>query len=436
MTEKKHLPEIKTPIPGPKTQSWIKRYHDVFGSPSHISIDSAEGCTFHDVDGNRFLVLAQSTDIAGYSNREILEAAEKQLKKNVARAAGSPILIEFTEKLLGKLPKELQKGRVNFASSGTETVELAISFARAYTGRPIIISYHDSHHGFIGTPYQVSGDPRIKSTWPAKISDIIHVPYPKCYRCPFKQHSSDCDLLCLDYLNNTLETVALPDQIAALLFEPILVNGGMYVPPKKYMKGITKLCRDNDILLIMDEVYTGIGKSGKFLTMEHWNITPDILCLGKALGGGFPLAAVVTKREITDETLGGVRFTGTFSGNLVACSTGLATLNYLEKNQLDVNAMEVGNYLMESLKELGEEKKHIGDVRGMGLLIGLDLVEDKYNGGPDGSYATVIERKALENGLIIRRVGRYSNILALTPPLTLSKTQAEEALAIFGEIID
>ena len=436
MTEKKQLPKIITSIPGPKTQSWIKRYYDVFGSHSDISIESAEGCTFQDVDGNRFLVLANSTDIAGYSNHKILGAAEKQLKKNISRAAGSPILIEFTEKLLGKVPKALRTGRVNFTSSGTETVELAISLARAYTGRPIIISYHDSHHGFIGTPYQVSGDPRIKSTWPAKISDIIHIPYPKCYRCPFKLHYSDCDLLCLDYLHNTLETVVLPDQIAALLFEPILVNGGMYVPPKKYMEGIVKLCRDNGILLIMDEVYTGIGKSGKFLTMEHWNITPEILCIGKAIGGGFPLSAVVTKREVTDETFGGVRFTGTFSGNLVACSTGLATLNYLEEKQLDVNAMEVGNYLMESLKDISEEKKRIGDIRGMGLLIGIDLVEDKDSKVADGSYATIIEKKALENGLIIRRVGRYRNVLALTPPLILNKTQVDEALAIFAKIID
>lgn len=237
-------------------------------------------------------------------------------------------------------------------------MELAIAFARAYSNKPIIISYHDSHHGYIGTPYQVSGDHKIKKTWPAKISDRIHVPYPKCYRCPFKQDSTNCDLLCLSYLESTIETAALPEQIAAPLFEPILVNGGMYVPPEEYMKGILKLCKENDILLIMDEVYTGIGKSGKFLATEHWGITPDILCVGKALGGGFPLAAAVTKREITDETLGGVRFTGTFSGNLVACSTGLATINYLEKNFLDSNAIEIGNYLMVPERPWSGEKAY------------------------------------------------------------------------------
>jgi 4-aminobutyrate aminotransferase-like enzyme len=242
--------------------------------------------------------------------------------------------------------------------------------------------------------------------------------------------------MCLNYLESTIETAALPEQIAALLFEPILVNGGMYVPPANYMKGIVKLCKDNDILIIMDEVYTGVGKSGNFLTVEQWGITPDILCLGKALGGGFPLAAVVTKREITDDTLGGVKFTSTFSGNLVACSTGLATINYLEKTHLDSNAIEIGNYLMKSLKDLGQERRRIGDVRGMGLLIGLDIVEDKDNGRPDGIYATNILRKAIENGLITRKVGRYNNILALTPPLVLTKTQAKEAVKIFGKIID
>jgi 4-aminobutyrate aminotransferase-like enzyme len=392
MGKESNIPEIKTSIPGPKAQQWIKRYKAVFGSSTDTFIEKAEGCTFQDVDGNKFLVFAQSSNIAGFSNMEILKAVESQLKKNVTRPArgSSPILIEFVEKLLQKLPRRLQNGRVNFTASGTESVELAITFARAYSGKPIIISYHDSHHGFIGTPYQVSGDQKIKRTWPARISDIIQVPYPKCYRCPFNQNSTNCDLLCLSYLEGTIETAALPEQIAALLFEPILVNGGLYVPPEKYVKGIEKLCKDNDILLIIDEVYTGIGKSGNFLAVEQWGITPDILCLGKALGGGFPLAAVVTKREITDDTLGGVKFTSTFSGNLVACSTGLATINYLEKNRLDVNAVEIGDYFMKLLNELGQERRRIGDVRGMGLLIGLDIVEDRNSGKPNGTRARAV----------------------------------------------
>lgn len=344
------LPEIITTIPGHKAQQWMKRYQKLFGKPPHLTIDKAEGSFFYDVDGNKFLVLAQASNIAGFSNRDIIEAAEIQLKKNVSRATGSPILVEFTEKLLEKLPVKLQNGRVNFCASGTETVELAISFARAYTGKPIILSYHDSHHGYIGTPYQVSGDPRIKATWPGRISDTIHIPYPKCYRCLFKQYPSNCDLLCLDYLHSTIESVAPADHIAALLFEPILVNGGMYLPPEEYMKKLVKLCKENNILIIMDEVYTGVGKTGNFLAVDHWNITPDILCLGKALGGGFPLATVVTKQEITDDTLGSVKFTGTFSGNLVACATGLATLNYMEKERLDENAAKVGDYMKQSLQ--------------------------------------------------------------------------------------
>ena len=202
------------------------------------------------------------------------------------------------------------------------------------------------------------------------------------------------------------------------------------------MKRLVKICIDNNILIIMDEVYTGVGKTGNFLTVDHWNITPDILCLGKALGGGFPLATVVTKQEITDDTLGSAKFTGTFSGNLVACATGLATLNHMERERLDENAAKVGKYLKQSLQALSEEKNQIGDVRGLGLLIGLDLVKNKNTHKPDGAYATIIIRKALESGLITRKVGRYGNVIALTPPLVLTKTQVKHVVGIFRNILD
>jgi 4-aminobutyrate aminotransferase-like enzyme len=357
------------------------------------------------------------------------------MEKVIPRVTASPPLIEFTEKLLGWMPGNLKNGRVNYAASGTEAVELAVSFARANTKRPIIISYHDSHHGYIGTPYQLSGDPRIKQAWPPKISDIIHIPYPKCYRCPFKASYPSCDILCLHYLENVIETAALPGQIAALIIEPVLVNGGLYVPPKDYVKGLADICDTNGILLIVDEVYTGVAKSGRFLVIDHWDLKPDILCLGKALGGGFPLATVVTRRDITDHTLGSVRFTGTFTGNPVACSAGIATLEYVEKNNLMNHVTKVGGYLIEALKNLSERKIQIGEVRGCGLLLGVDLVEDKDTKKPAGDYASYIVAKALEKGLIIRRVGRYRNILALTPPLTLKLEEAEKAVKIFEEIL-
>ncbi|MFC1803126.1 aspartate aminotransferase family protein [Thermoproteota archaeon] len=437
MKNKKFLPSILTTLPGPKTKEWVDRYTKSFGGrPPRISVDKAYNCIYEDPDGNQFLVFAQASTIAGFSNPFIIKAANNQIVKNIPRTTAAPVLIEFNEKLLRYLPGKLQDGRVNYSASGTEAVELAVYLARSYTGKSIILSYHDSHHGYIGTPYQLSGDPNIKKTGAGRITDIIHVPYPKCYRCPFKQEYPDCGILCLDYLNNVIETAALPEQIAGILFEPILVNGGMYLPPSEYMKGLVELCHNNSILLIMDEVYTGIGKSGRFLAIDHWKLTPDILCLGKALGGGFPLATVVTSKEITDVTRGGTRFTGTFTANLVACSAGIATLDILDKSNLSEKAEKIGNYLMKELRSLAENKKHIGDVRGKGLLIGIDIVEEKETKKPSSTIAKEILEKAFHNGLIMRLVGRYRNVFAVTPSLILEKYQVDEAIIILDKIIE
>jgi 4-aminobutyrate aminotransferase-like enzyme len=435
-SKKSNLPDIKTSLPGPKSKILIEKYANLFGIKNlpNIAANRGNGCIIEDLDGNEFLVFSQAACVTGYSNSEIINASIEQTKRRIIRGIAPP-LIDCTEKLLSNLHGELSQGRVNFVVSGTESVELAVSFARAYTKRPLILSYNDSHHGYIGTPFQLSGDPRIKRSWRNKVSDIIYVPYPTCYRCPFKLEYQDCDLLCFTYLDEIFETVALPNQVAGILLEPILVNGGAYVPPEDYVRKISDFCQQNGVQLIADEVYTGVGKSGKFLVIDHWKITPDILCLGKAMGGGFPLAAVVTKREVTDNTHGGVRFTGTFQANLVACAASIATLEYIKKNHLTENATKIGNYLMESIKDLSKRKKLIGDVRGKGLLIGVDLVKDIESKTPAFKEASKIEEDAYKNGLLIRRVGRYRNVLLLGPPLTINQEQAERAVEILDNII-
>ena len=268
------------------------------------------------------------------------------------------------------------------------------------------------------------------------MSDVVYIPYPTCYRCPFKTQYQDCDLLCLRYIEEVLETVALPEHVAGLIIEPILVNGGLYIPPDEYMKGVMDICQKNEILLIADEVYTGVGKSGKFLVMDHWDITPDLLCLGKAIGGGFPLAVVVTRREITDIARGGVRFNGTFSGNLVACAAGIATIKYVEKNHLIENARKMGEYIIKSFRDMSKRKSMIGDVRGKGLLIGIELVTDKVTKEPASEDASKVVKAARENGLLIGSVGRDRNVLLLGPPLTISLEQTQMAIGILDRLIN
>lgn len=437
--EKSNLPDIQTSIPGPKSDMLIQKITECFGTRMRprMAVNKAYGCIVEDIDGNKFLDFSQSVRVTGHSIPEIMKASIDQMGKMITRGPGAlASFVECAELLLSKLPGELDQGRVNYCTSGTEAVELATALARAYTKRPIILSYHDSHHGFIGTPFQLSCDPRIKRTWTAKISDIVHIPYPACYRCEFKAQYPDCDLLCLRYLENIFETVVFPNQIAGLIMEPILVNGGFYVPPDGYMRGIVYICKKYDIQLIDDEVFTGFGKTGKFMAVEHWKITPDILCLGKAMGGGFPLSAVATKREVTDNTRGGGGVTGTFAGNPVACAASIATMEYIEKHHLAENAKKMGDYLIKSFKDISEQKNSIGDVRGRGLLIGVDLVKDKKTKEPAREEASKVARMAFENGLIIGTAGRYRNVLRLVPPLTLSLEQAEKAIEILDPLIN
>ncbi len=434
---KQFLPKILTEIPGPKSKIINERYQNLFGSrgPPTIAVEKGYGCIKEDVDGNRFLDFEQSLCAVGFSNPNIIQASINQVQSIIPREKGSKSLLEFTEIVLEKLPDELQDGRMNYVASGSEAVDLAIHLARAYTNRPLIFSYLDSHHGHVGTLFEVSGEIGI-DVWKPKITNIVHIPYPTCYRCPFKQEYPECDTLCLEYITNIFETVGKPDQFAGILIEPILLNGGVYIPPNEYMEGITKICSENSIQFIADEVYSGMGASGKFLAVDHWEICPDILCLGKALGGGFPVAAVVTKKEITDETRGGVVFTGTFAGNLVGCAAGKVTLDYIDKFDLVRNSEELGKYILLNLQQIAQKKKSIGDVRGKGFIIGLEFVKDKNTKEPDPREAQLVMKRALENGLLLRRYGRYRNVLIMTPPLTLSREQADVALDILEKVVN
>jgi 4-aminobutyrate aminotransferase-like enzyme len=430
------LPKILTEIPGPKSKMIIERYQKLFGSrgiPS-IAVEKGYGCIKEDVDGNRFLDFAQSLCAVGFSNPNVIQASTTQVQNIIPREKGSKSLLGFTESVLESLPNELQDGRMNYVVSGSEAVELAIHLARAYTDRSLIFSYLDSHHGHVGTLFEVSGEIGI-DVWKPKITNIVHIPYPTCYRCPFRREYPGCDILCLEYITNIFETVGKPDQFAGILIEPILLNGGVYIPPNEYMEGIIKICSENGIQFIADEVYSGMGASGKFLAVEHWESCPDILCLGKALGGGFPVAAVVTKKEITDETRGGVVFTGTFAGNLVGCEAGKVTLDYIDEFDLVSNSEKLGRYILAYLHRMAQKKKSIGDVRGKGFIIGLEFVKDKITKEPNPEETQIVMRKALEKGLLLRRYGRYRNVLIMTPPLTLSKEQADVALEILEKIV-
>ena len=243
----------------------------------------------------------------------------------------------------------------------------------------------------------------------------------------------NCSLRCIDYFKELFLSFS-PDKIAGILFEGIPANGGVLVPPNDYYQQLQSLSEKNGIQLIDDEVFSGFGKTGKFLAVDHWDITPDIVCLGKSMGGGFPISAVATRSEIIDKCMFLSDGTlGSFSGSIVSCAATLATIETMEKDELLSNASNLGNYLLKRLHELSEKIDLIGDVRGRGLMIGIELVKDRESKEPAIKEAETVQRKSYENGLLVSKVGAYRNVIRLIPHLVITRGEIDIGLEILEE---
>jgi len=404
-----------------------------------ISIKQAKGSVIEDVEGNIYLDFYAGIGVttAGHCPEPVIESIKKQssrLLHSCFMVTMYDSYINLAEKLVAITPGNHEK-KAMFVNSGAEAVENAVKIARAATGRQGIISFESGYHG--RTLLTMSLTSKVK---PYKYGfgpfapEIYKVPFPNTYNGILNVSESEATKAYLKYFERFFVSEVDPSDIAAIILEPVQGEGGFNIPPKGYWKGLRELCDKHGILLIADEVQTGFARTGKMFAVEHFGVIPDIITLAKTIASGMPLSAVVGKKEVMD-AIGPGRIGGTFGGNPVACEAALATINYIEENNLVKRAEYIGNFVVEKLKRLQQRYPEIGDVRNLGAMIGIEFVKDPEKKSPNKEVVGEIISECLKNGLIIISAGIYGNVIRFLPPLVLTDAQLNQGISIFEEAV-
>jgi len=432
---------IKGQIPGEKSKRLGLLREKVVAKAAYnvtpIFVDCAKGAMIRDVDGNCFLDFAGGVGVmnVGHSHPSIIEAVKNQAEKffhTNFHMVMYESYIKLAEKLASLSPGSSIK-KVMFLNSGAEAVENAIKIARAYTKKPGVIVFDNAFHGrTLFTLGLTSKAKALKENFGPFPGSIYRFPYAYCYRCPFKMKYPQCDLYCTKFLENALETWLLPEDINSILVEPIQGEGGFIVPPDKFLKRINEICKKFKILLVVDEIQSGFGRSGKLFASEHSNIEPDIMTLAKSIGAGIPLAAVISKEEIVDSIkLGGLG--STFGGNPLACVSALEVLKIIDKEKLLERSNEIGRKIMDSFLDMQTKFSIIGDVRGKGSMVAFELVKDRNTKLPATEETAELSKICLNKGLILIKAGVYGNVIRVLVPLVVTDAQLMQGLNIIRQ---
>ena len=441
-----HFPEaplIKGELPGPEAQRFLREQQELESNvvkyPRAVPFVPAEarGATIRDVDGNVFIDFFAGIGVVnvGHANSEVLTAAQEQERKLIhSLDFPAPPRVELLRRLNEIAPGGLRgHAKVMFGGpSGSDAVEGAIKLTKRCTRRHTLIAFSGGYHGQTSGALALSSGRGFKEEYLPLLPDVHFAPYPYCYRCPFKQsRPQDCGLLCLNYLADLLRDpysgVAKP---AAIIVEPIQGEGGVIVPPDDFLPELRRLANEEEILLILDEIQTGFGRTGKMFASEHQDVTPDIMTLAKSLGGiGYPLAGVLYHEKLDTVKPGG--HMGTFRGHVVAMAAGAAAIDFMLESNIVEHAARLGELLLRELQPLPEEIEYVGEVRGKGLFIAVELVKDKKAKEPYPELVKAVQRRCYERGLLIWSAGRYGNVLRLMPPLVITEELALKGLEIF-----
>ena len=437
-TTQSREPKILITPPGPRARELFAKYTQAL-SQSVVGFyplvaDSASGCIVRDVDGNEFIDFNSGLAVmnVGHSHPRVVKAIREQSEKLLHYAwtdfCYKPI-VDLAEQLMAITPGTHSK-RVFFANGGAEANEAAMKLSRWHSRKPLFLAFTNSFHGrTFGTMSLTASKPVQRRHFFPLVPETTHVPYPYCYRCPFHLTYPDCGLWCVDFIEeDVLKKFHPPEDTAAMFIEPIQGEGGYVVPPDEYFPRLKKLLDKYRILMVDDEVQSGIGRSGKWLAIEHWHgVTPDIVTVAKALGGGLPLSAAIAREELMDWESGS--HANTMGGNPVCCAAGLQVLSIIRDEKLLENATKQGEYLVKRLTEMQDEHSMIGDVRGKGLMVGAELVKDQDTKEPAAQEATDLINKCFKRGLAIITSGKCT--IRFAPPLIISREILDAGLEVF-----
>ena len=435
---KSQAPRIVTPLPGPRAAELIA-LDEQFTSPSYtrvypLAVARGAGAVIEDVDGNRFLDFTAGIAVCatGHCHPRVVAALQKQAGQ-LLHMSGTDFYYAPQAQLARKLaeiaPGEGRK-RVFFTNSGAEAVEAAFKLARFHTKRKHMIAFFGAFHGRTMGALSLTGSKVTqRAGFAPLIPQISHVDFPNCYRCPLPGDAAACSQHTLDEIENTLfrKTVP-PEEVAAFIIEPIQGEGGYIVPPPDFHQRLKSLAERHGILFIVDEVQSGMGRTGKMFAIEHWGVVPDIVCVAKGIASGMPLGAIMAREGIMDWPPGA--HASTFGGNPLSCVAALETIALLEE-ELMQNAATVGQYLQESLRKLAERQPLIGDVRGKGLMVGAELVRDRITKEPATEERNAVVQACFHRGLLL--LGCGTSTVRFCPPLVIDESDVEVAVEIFEE---
>ncbi len=432
------FPRVVVRPPGPKARELLKRDWKLLSSSSlrryPLIIESGKGCIVKDVDGNHYIDFNSGLLClnVGHTHRKIVDAVKKQCDRFFHYPGFYYCeVLDLAEKIFEITPGHFDK-RVFFSNSGTEAVEAAVKLAKWHTRKHRFIAFMGSFHGETLGSLALTANKLVQRRYFFPfLPGVTHVPYPYCYRCPFKLSYPDCGYWCVDYIDEViLQNYVPPEEVAALVFEPIQVEGCI-VPPPEYFQRIKRMADKYGLLLIDDEAQTGVGRTGRWFAIEHWKIEPDVICLAESLSSGLPLGATVARARLMDWESGS--HTSRCGGNPLACRAAIALIDVIREENLLENAGRQGSYIMKVLKELMEESTIIGDVRGKGLMIGAEIVEGDVSKKPSSGKAKEVMLRCWKRGVSIVTCG--VSTLMIAPPLNITRELVEKGLEVVVDVI-
>ena len=399
------------------------------GTP--LFADHAKGSKIVDVDGKEYVDFTGGIGVlnTGHLPDAVTDAVRAQLDKYLHlcfMVVNYEPYVELAKRLRAILPFE--RAKTAFFNSGAEAVENAVKISRAVTRRPNVISFQNSFHGRTLLTLSMTGkyEP-YKINFEPFVPHVYQAPFAYCYRCPLKLSYPECGVACLDFIEDLFHAEAPADKTACIVAEPIQGEGGFVVPPKEYWQGLRKICSDHGILFVSDEVQSGMGRTGKWWATEHFDVTPDLITMAKALGGGLPLSAVAGPASIMDVPAPG-SIGGTFGGNPLACAAAIANLDLIRASM--ANARELGTIIEKRFRAMAEDHVWIGDARGLGAMQAIELVKDPKTKEPAKAEVGEIIKEARGRGALFLSAGWHGNVIRLLPPLNMPKAELEQGLDV------
>ncbi len=442
------LPEIKTAtLPGPKAKAIIDRraasVPNAIRCVYPVVIARGEGAMLEDVDGNRFLDWVGGVGVLniGYTQPEIVEAVKTQADNyfhgmfNIVTHEG---YVELAEKLASIAPVLGDKKKVFFANSGAEADENAVKVARGYTKRPNVIVFTGAFHGRTNLTMTMTAKKAYATDMGPLANGIYRAKFPYFYRNPSEMTEEEAVAYYLQSIQDIFEEASPARQVAAIVVEPLQGEGGFIPAPIAWVKALRKICDDNGIMLIADEVQSGFCRTGKMFASQYWaeaGCAPDIIATAKSIAAGMPISAIIARQELMDAVPAGT-IGGTFCGNPLSCAAALKTIEIMERDDLAARAQKIGKIVTERAQKWQERFPVLGDVRGLGAMIGLEFVKDPATREPDGELVTALVQECARHGLIIENAGRYGQVIRFLAPLVITDEQLNCGLDILEKAIE